>query len=149
MRREQAIQNKFYGWCNFGPDLIKAFYYSHKPRLSFTADGIKAIVVKNSGGYQGACKQSNIRGARQAKKITDLPGGQFNDPLLRKRHSLPHLPATPWSLSWTLEGPFEMIRRPLRPLTCVAFQTIEKHRHCLVWIDRHGTEVLGHRQEQP
>ena len=40
------------------------------------------------------------------KKIIDLPGGQFNDPLTGKHFSLSFLPATPLSPSQTLEGHF-------------------------------------------
>ena len=43
--------------------------------------------------------QSNIRGA-------------INDPSLRKPFSLPFLPATPSSPSWTLEGLFELAQLP-------------------------------------
>ena len=40
------------------------------------------------------------------KKIIDLPGGQINYPSSGKNYSLLFLPATPWSLSGTLEGNF-------------------------------------------
>ena len=50
------------------------------------------------------------------KKIIDLPGGKINDPSLGKHYSLLFLPATPSSLSWTLEGLFELTRRPSRAL---------------------------------
>ena len=40
------------------------------------------------------------------KRNIDLPGGQFNDPLLGKHFFLPFLPATRLSLSQTLEGLF-------------------------------------------
>ena len=47
-------------------------------------------------------------------KIIDLPVGQINDPSSGKHYSLPFLPATPLSLSQTLEGLFELTRRPSR-----------------------------------
>ena len=37
---------------------------------------------------------------------------QINDPSSGKHYSLAFLPATPSSLSWTLEGLFELTRRP-------------------------------------
>ena len=46
------------------------------------------------------------------KKLSDLPGGQINDPLLGKDNFFPFLPAPPLSLSWTLEGLFELTRCP-------------------------------------
>ena len=45
-----------------------------------------------------------------------LLGGQINDPSSGKHYSLPFLPATPSSLSQTLEGLFELTRRPSRAL---------------------------------
>ena len=49
-------------------------------------------------------------------KTIDLPGGQINDPSSGKHYSLPFLPATPSSPSRTLEGLFELTRRPSRAL---------------------------------
>ena len=49
-------------------------------------------------------------------KLIDLPGGQINDPSSGKHYSLPFLPATPSSPSRTLEGLFELTRRPSRAL---------------------------------
>ena len=40
-------------------------------------------------------------GAQIGQKIINLPGGQMNDPLLRKYFSLPSLPTTPSSPSRT------------------------------------------------
>ena len=48
--------------------------------------------------------------------IIDLPRGPINDPLSGKHFSLPFLPATPSSPSRTLEGLFELTRRPSRAL---------------------------------
>ena len=50
------------------------------------------------------------------KKIIDFPGGQINDPSSGKYYSLSFPPATPSSQSWTLEGLFELTRRPSRAL---------------------------------
>ena len=50
------------------------------------------------------------------KKIIDLPEGQINDPSSKKHFSLPLLPATPSSMSRTLEGLFELTRRLSRAL---------------------------------
>ena len=44
------------------------------------------------------------------------PSRQINDPLSGKQYSLPFLPATPSSPSQTLEGLFELTRRPSRAL---------------------------------
>ena len=50
-------------------------------------------------------------------KIFELPGWQINDPSLgRIYYCLPFLPATPSSQSRTLEGLFELTRRPLGAL---------------------------------
>ena len=58
--------------------------------------------------------------------------GKLIDPSSGKYYSLPFLPATPSSLSGTLEGLFELTRRPSRVLaSCVASGT---------------TEIQGHRQ---
>ena len=46
----------------------------------------------------------------------DLPGGQINDPLSGKHFFSSVLPATPPSLSQTLEGLFELTQRPSRAL---------------------------------
>ena len=60
------------------------------------------------------------------KKIIILPGAQINDPSSGTHSSLPFLPATPSSLSRTLEGLFELTRRPSRALaSCVASGTKE------------------------
>ena len=53
------------------------------------------------------------------RKLIDLPGGQINDPSSGKQYSLPFLPATPSSPSWTLEGLFELTRCPSRAPTCL------------------------------
>ena len=45
-------------------------------------------------------------------KFIYLPGGQINDPSSGKRYSLMSLPATPSSPCWTLQGIFELTRRP-------------------------------------
>ena len=50
------------------------------------------------------------------KKIIDLAGGQINDPSTGKDFALPFLPATPLSLSWTLERLFVLTRLPSRAL---------------------------------
>ena len=48
------------------------------------------------------------------KRFIDLPGGKICYPSSRKYYSLPFLPATPSSLSRTLEGLFELTGRPSR-----------------------------------
>ena len=61
------------------------------------------------------------------KRNIDLPGGQFNDPLLGKHFFLPFLPATRLSLSQTLEGLFwaDMVPGPLAGLVCCFWNSIE------------------------
>ena len=56
---------------------------------------------------------------------TKLPGGQINNPSSGKYYTLLFLPATPWSPSQTLEGLFELARRPSRVLdsSCVVSET--------------------------
>ena len=69
------------------------------------------------------------------KRNIDLPGGQFNDPLLGKHFFLPFLAATPSSLSQTLEGLFRAEAGPFkgpRLASCVASETTEKQGHRLV-----------------
>ena len=65
------------------------------------------------------------------------------------RFSLPLLPATPSSLSWTLEGFFELIRRPSGVLDSPRALLPELQRYkdtvrCAVL----GAKVPGHRQKQ-
>ena len=70
----------------------------------------------------------------------DLLGGQIGGEDLRS--SLPFLPATPLSLSLTLERLCELTGHPSRALnlaSCVAFGTTEKQGHCQVvsrWAQR-------------
>ena len=64
-------------------------------------------------------------------KYIDLPGGQINGPLSGKYFSLPLLPATPLSLSMTLEGLFEPLQGSCLA-SCVASRTTEEQGHCLV-----------------
>ena len=67
-----------------------------------------------------------------ANKIINVPGGQINDPSLRKRRSLSFLPATPLSQSLTLEGLFELtwhLSTALLFNTHVASGTTEKQGH--------------------
>ena len=66
------------------------------------------------GTQRGAGTQK--LGGQKGKKIIDLPVGQINDPSSGKYYSLPFLPATPSSPSRTLEGLFELTRRPSRAL---------------------------------
>ena len=83
------------------------------------------------------------------KKLIDLPGGQINDPSSGKNFSLPFLPATPLSLSWILEGLFELTQRPSRaldlPRTSIPELQIYKGTLSCVLL---GAEVPGHSQQQ-
>ena len=83
------------------------------------------------------------------KKIIDLPGGQINDPSSGKHYSLPFLPATPSSPSWTLEGLFELTRSPSRALNLDAYIASELQR-CkdTVRCGALGAKVPGHSKEQ-
>ena len=82
-------------------------------------------------------------------KIIDLPGGQINDPSLGKHYSLPFLPATPSSPSRTLEGLFELTRRPSQALASPRAVLPELQRYKdTVRCAALGAEVPGHRQEQ-
>ena len=81
--------------------------------------------------------------------LIDLPGGQINDPLFGKHNSLPFLPATPSSPSWTLEGLFELTWRPSRALDSIRALLPELQRYKdTVRCDVLGAEVPGHRQKQ-
>ena len=83
------------------------------------------------------------------KNIIDLPGGQINDPSSGKHYSLPFLLATPSSLSRTLEGLFELTRRPSRALDSPRALLPELQRYKdTVRCAALGAEVPGHRQQQ-
>ena len=78
-----------------------------------------------------------------------MPGGQINDPSLGKHYSLPFLPATPSSPSWTLEGLFELTRRPSWALDSPRALLPELQRSKdTVRSGVLGAEVSGHRQQQ-
>ena len=63
--------------------------------------------------------------------------------------SLPFLPATPSSPSWTLEGLFELTRRPSRALDSPRALLAELQRYKdTVWCAALGAEVPGYRQDQ-
>ena len=82
-------------------------------------------------------------------KLIDLPGGQINDPSSGKHYSLPFLPATPSSPSRTLEGLFELTRRPSRALDSPRALLPELQRYKdTVRCAALGAEVPGHRQQQ-
>ena len=82
-------------------------------------------------------------------KLIDLPGGQINDPSSGKHHSLPFLPATPSSLSRTLEGLFELTRHPSRALDSPSALLPELQRNKdTVRCAALGAEVPGHHQKQ-
>ena len=82
-------------------------------------------------------------------KLIDLPGGQINDPSSGKHYSLPFLPATPSSPSRTLEGLFELTRRPSRALDSPRALIPELQRYKdTVRCASLGAEVPRHRQEQ-
>ena len=83
------------------------------------------------------------------RKLIDLPGGQINDPSSGKHYSLPFLPATPSSPSRTLEGLFELTRRPSRALDSPRALLPELQRYKdTVRCAALGAEVPGHRQQQ-
>ena len=74
---------------------------------------------------------------------------EINDPLSGKHYSLPFLPATPSSPSRTLEGLFELTRRPSRALDSPRALLPELQRYKdTVRCAALGAEVPGHRQEQ-
>ena len=58
-------------------------------------------------------ESNKILGGPGGKNIINLPGGQINDPSSGKYFSPPFFPATPSSPFQTLEGLFELTRRPL------------------------------------
>ena len=67
-------------------------------------------------------------------------------PLQGKHYSLPFLAATPSSPSWTLEGLFELTRRPSRALDSPRALLPELQRYKdIVRCAALGAEVLGHR----
>ena len=70
-------------------------------------------------------------------------------PLWGKRYSLPFLPATPLSPSQTLEGLFELTRRPSRALDSPRALLPELQRYKdTVRCAALGAEVPGHCQQQ-
>ena len=74
-----------------------------------------------------------------------MPGGQINDPSTGKHYSLPFLPATPSSLSRTLEGLFELTRRPSWALDSPRALLPELQRYKdTVRCAAQGAEVSGH-----
>ena len=75
------------------------------------------------------------------QKIINLLGGQINDSSSGKYFSLPFLPATPSSLSWTLEGLFELTRRPSRALDSPALLPELQRNKDTVRCAALGTEV--------
>ena len=79
--------------------------------------------------------------------MTDLPVGQINDPSSGKHYSLLFLPATPLSPSLTLEGLFELTRRPSRGLNSPRALLPELQRNKdTVRCASLGAEVPGDRQ---
>ena len=78
-----------------------------------------------------------------------MPGGQINDTSSGKHYSLSFPPAAPSSPSRTLEGLFELSRRPSRALDLPRallpeLQRIKDTVRCATL----GAEVPGHLQEQ-
>ena len=66
-----------------------------------------------------------------------------------KHYCLPFLPATPSSPSWTLEGLFELTRRPSRALDSPRALLPELQRYKdTVRCAALGMDVPGHRQKQ-
>ena len=63
-------------------------------------------VFREAKGRSRSCHQLNSCLVPFKKKIIDLPGGRINDPSSGKHYFLLFLPATPSSLSQTLEGAF-------------------------------------------
>ena len=88
--------------------------------------------------HQGSCKHSNIR----------WPNRCNNDPSLGK-YLLLFLPATPSSPSRTLEGRFELTRRPSWALDSPRALLPELQRYKdTVGCGVLGAEVPGHRQQR-
>ena len=78
-----------------------------------------------------------------------MPGGQINDPSSGKHYSLLFLPATPSSPSRSLEGLFELTRRPSRALASPRALLLELQRHKdTVRCAALGAEVPGYRKQQ-
>ena len=67
-----------------------------------------------------------------------------------KHNFLPFLPATPLSPSRTLEGLFELIRRPSRALDLprVLLPELQRYKDT-IRCGALGADVPGHRQQQP
>ena len=74
-----------------------------------------------------------LRGPDRFNIIKFAIQGQFNDPLSGKRYSPPFLPSACLSWSQTLEGLFELTRRPSSALNLNGY------------IAKGITELLGHR----
>ena len=100
-------------------------------------------------GKSGLAPISMFSGSLFFCKINGLPGGQINGPSSGKDFSLPFLPVTPSSPSRTLEGLFEMTRRPSRAFDSPFALLPELQRYKdTVRCGELGAEVLGHRQQQ-
>ena len=77
-----------------------------------------------------------------------MPRGQINDPSSGKHYSVPFLPAAPSSPSQTLEGLFELTRRPSWALDSprVLLPELQRYQDTVRWAAL-GTEVQGHHQQ--
>ena len=79
------------------------------------SEALKSLVccaVQSVEGLSGRATNSIVFRLRFVKRSLICLGGQISDPLSRRGFSLPFLPATPSSQSRTLEGLFELTRRP-------------------------------------
>ena len=119
-----------------------------KQQVLWSLTHLSMFTLTELNSRQEGCKQSNVR-VPYSEKIIDLPGGQINDPWLVKWFSVSFLPATPSSPSRTLEGLFELTRRPSRALDspCALLLKLKRYRD-MVRCAALDTEVPGHHQEQ-
>ena len=92
--------------------------------IRYTPGSVHPVWLENRSGHK-----LNFFLFPFCKKIIDLPGGQINDPSSGKHYSLPFLPATPSSPSRTLEGLFELTRRPSRALDLSHALLLELQRY--------------------
>ena len=90
-----------------------------------------------------------MRSEHQVWPLTQFFLFPFFDPSSGKHYSFPFLPATPLSPSRTLEGLFELTRRPSRALDSPRALLPELQRYKdTVRCGALGAEVPGHRQQQ-
>ena len=97
----------------------------------------------------GVARNQILGGQISKKSLVFHPEEQINDPFLGKLFSLLFLPATPLSLSRTLQGLFELPRRPSWALASPKLLLPKLQRNTdTVKCAALGVEVSGHCQEQ-